>query len=86
MSIDRTHVLHYSIVFGIIVLGVAIVGLSSLGKPTQLIGIIGVCLLYFLYGILHHHFEHDLTVKIVVEYVLVAALVVALFLFVYGGI
>lgn len=43
-------------------------------------------LFYVLWGVLHHHLHHDLTAKIVVEYVLMGALGEALiFLIVKGG-
>ena len=82
---NRSHLLHHTIVLGILLLGIGFALLFSADKNFALIAIFATGIIYAAYGIVHHHIEHDLTVKIVVEYVLVALLVVALFLFVRGG-
>jgi hypothetical protein len=85
MSLDRQHILHYAIVVGIVSLGVASFILFAANRDVQFVIVIAIALFYLAYGILHHSLEHDLTFKIVVEYTLIALLVIVLFLFVRGG-
>lgn len=85
MSLDKNHILHYLIILGIVLLGVVSLVLFSADKSIQLIILITITLLYLAYGILHHSLEHDLTMKIVIEYTLIAFLTIVLFLFVRGG-
>ena len=55
-------------------------------KSSQLLVLILTALFYILWGIIHHHLHHDLTAKIVVEYVLMGALgISAVFLLLKGG-
>lgn len=82
---DRAHFLHHAIVVGILLLGIGASLLFSADRRLALIAIVATGIVYAAYGIIHHRIEHDLTIKIVVEYVLVALLVVSLFIFVRGG-
>lgn len=81
----RGHIVHYLIITGIVALGISVTSLFSANRQIQLLSAIAAAFLYLCYGVLHHHLEHDLTIKIVVEYVLVALLAMALFIFVSGG-
>jgi len=54
-------------------------------RDMQFVTLVGFSFVYCLYGILHHGFTHDLTIKIVVEYILIALVVISLFIFVRGG-
>ncbi len=65
---------HYLIlvaIFGLAVLG--IIGFSSSQLATQIV-VIGLVIAYILWGIGHHLIKKDLTVFIVLEYVLVGLL------------
>ena len=84
MKLDREHIAHYLYIAGYIALGL-IVANKAPGKNEQMLVVIVFSLLYAMYGIIHHGLEHDLTIKIVVEYVLVALLAIALFFFVLEG-
>ena len=84
MFFKKDHTVHYLIIIGILLLAAGLLLLWP-SKNLQLMVIIVTSLFYLFYGILHHRVEHDLTVKIVVEYVLVAVLVTVLFIFVKGG-
>lgn len=81
----KTHFFHYLIIVGILLLGVVSIIFFPIGKELQFAIVTILGLFYLCYGILHHHLEHDLTIKIVVEYVLIAFLVIGLFVFVRGG-
>lgn len=85
MSLLKGHILHYLIILGIVFLGVVSLVLFSANKSIQLFILIAISLVYLAYGILHHSLEHDLTLKIVVEYALITVLVITLFIFVRGG-
>jgi len=81
----KTHFFHYLIIVGILLLGVGSIIFFPIGKDLQFVIVAVLALFYLCYGILHHHLEHDLTIKIVVEYVLITLLVMGLFIFVKGG-
>lgn len=85
MVLDRNHIVHYLIILAIVVFGIFGSTLFVADKGVQTVWVIAVAILYLCYGVLHHYLVHDLTAKIVVEYVLVAFLVVSLFVFVRGG-
>lgn len=85
MVFDRTHILHYSIIFGVLFVGIVSIGVFPVDRSVQLLIGSTLALFYFCYSVLHHYLEHDLTIKIMVEYALVALLVIALFFFIKGG-
>lgn len=86
MGLDKEHILHYSIILGILSAALFLILFFPQDLNTQFTIIVTSAFLYVCYGILHHELKHDLTVKIVLEYVLVAALSLALFALVRGGI
>lgn len=66
--------IYYLILFSGLILGlVAFFGFFGLPKLRQE-AVIGLCLFYFLWGISHHLFEKNLHIKIVIEYLLIAAI------------
>jgi isoprenylcysteine carboxyl methyltransferase (ICMT) family protein YpbQ len=84
-SLNSKHIVHYLVLLGLMAIAFSTLVLVSLTRTQQLVVIILTAVMYVAYGIFHHKLHHDLTIKIVVEYALVALLVVALFLFVRGG-
>lgn len=85
MHIDRGHTVHYLILLGIVLLGFGLLMVFSANKSMQLVSALAIATTYLCYGLLHHWLEHDLTIKIVVEYVLVTLLVAALLVLIRGG-
>lgn len=81
----KNHILHYSIIASVLFLGIASLTFPA-DKNVQLLIVVAVALFYLCYGMLHHHVAHDLTIKIVIEYALVAALLIAVFIFIRGGV
>jgi hypothetical protein len=73
-SFIQSKVVHYIALY--IGLGIGLIFLFGfLGLPKlPLQATIGLCLYYFVWGVVHHHFEDDLHIKIVLEYFLVAAI------------
>ena len=72
--------IYYLILFNGLILGLiaffGLFGLPQLRKKS----IAGLCLFYFLWGIVHHLWEKDLRLQIVVEYFLVASIACLLLL------
>lgn len=85
MSLDRKHILHHFILFGIIILAIGVMAIVQGNRSMQFATVLGFSVVYCLYGLTHHALEHDLTIRIVIEYVLVAFLVISAFFFVKGG-
>ena len=76
----------YSIsLFLILVFGLILVSLSSPNRPLQMIEITIVTTFYIFWGILHHLVNHDLNVKIVIEYILVGSIGLSMVLFILKG-
>ena len=73
------HPLHYFVLLSIQLVGLW--GLFWFGyQPAmQLSILISMSVSYVVWGIVHHHEHHDLHMKIVLEYILVATLAVLLF-------
>ena len=70
----KNHLLHYTILITILVIGFGSVVLFSANKQAQLILAIITSVLYVLWGFIHHYMEDDMSIKVVVEYVLIAVL------------
>lgn len=77
----RHHGLLYIIEFLIIGSGFAFLLSIPLPFYTQLVIIFLIVCLYLVIGLLHHRTHHDISIKVVLEYILVSALVFALFIF-----
>ncbi len=54
-------------------------------RQLQLLIIIDTVFLYIGWGILHHHINHDLTSKIVIEYVLMGSFGLTIMMFLLRG-
>lgn len=77
----KKHTLLYLIEFGIIGTGFALL-LSFKMTFYQQIGLLSfILVLYTAIGIIHHGKHHDIHPKVVLEYILVSALIFALFVF-----
>ena len=69
----KQHALYYTLLVTFLLLGVGLIVQASYSKTLQITLIVLVSFLYAVVGIIHHFFEHDITAKIVVEYVLTAS-------------
>ena len=66
--------IHYLVLFVGLFLGL-IFFFGLFGLPImQIEMVVGLCLFYFVWGIIHHWLNKDLHIKIVLEYFLVAAI------------
>lgn len=80
----KKHFGYYISLFAILFLGF-LIAYSSADKQFQFLIAVLTAFLYALWGILHHAINHELTAKIMVEYVLMAALGTALIFFLLKG-
>lgn len=77
----------YYIAFTLVqTLGLIVVLLASGNRSTQMLAILGTSIFYFVFAIVHHVLDHDLTSKIVIEYALVGALGLSVSLFTFSNI
>lgn len=77
----KNHGILYLVEFLIIGGGFALLLAGSLTMYYQLV-VLGIILfLYVTIGLYHHNKHHDITMKIVLEYILISALIFALFVF-----
>ncbi len=80
---DLEYYISLSLILG---LGLLFVLLSSPNKVLQFILISLTTLFYILFGIVHHVINHDITLGIMLEYLIIGALGLSiLFFFLKGG-
>ena len=77
----RHHGLLYIIEFLIIGSGFAFLLTIPFPFYTQLSILLLILIIYVVTGLLHHRTHHDISIKVVLEYLLIGALVFALFIF-----
>lgn len=77
----KKHTMYYLSLLTILIIGVYFALNTSYDKTLQTIIIILTVLAYVIWGIMHHLANHDLKMKIVVEYVLVGGLGLSIILF-----
>ena len=77
----KQHSLIYLVEFGIIGAGFAYLLAFSMPMQRQLIVLGVILMLYIAIGLMHHKSHHDVTLKVMLEYILVSALMFALFIF-----
>lgn len=85
MKTDKGHLLYYSLLVLALFSGLILIYSFSSNKQIQMLIVVGLSFLYLLIGIIHHLINHDLVAKIVIEYVLIAALGIAVAFFVFKG-
>lgn len=79
------HNLYYISLFAILAFGLFLILSLSPNKQLQLTVFAIVSVFYVIWGLLHHYMNHELNSKIVVEYILIAALGTAIMLFLLKG-
>ena len=80
---DLEYYISLSLILG---LGLLFVLLASPNKPLQFILVILTTLFYIIFGIVHHLTNHDITLGIMLEYLIIGGLGLSiLFFFLKGG-
>lgn len=70
----RSHFWYHLSLAIILVTSVLLVLQSNGDSSMQMLAVVMAGFFYAVWGVLHHYREHDLTAKIVVEYVLISSL------------
>lgn len=81
----KKHIAYYISLILILSFGLFLIGLASPDIKAQAFIILLTVFFYILWGIFHHLINHELTAKIVVEYVLIGLLGIAVLFFVLVG-
>jgi len=71
--------------FCILTLGVILAYYTRDHKQLEMMVLLGMTSIYILFGIMHHYLMHDLSSKIVIEYIAMGTLGLAIALFVLKG-
>ena len=82
---NKKHINYYLSIILILGLGFFLVINTSYNKELQMAMVIITALFYVGWGILHHFINHDITAKIVLEYILMGSLGVTVVLFLLKG-
>lgn len=76
---------YISLIF-ILCLGLFFIILAAPNKNLQLILVLLTTLFYILFGMIHHLINHDLSIRIMIQYIIIGALgVTVVFFFLKGG-
>lgn len=79
------HTGYYFLLIIILALGTFLSLQTSGDRQLQMLIMVMTVFFYVLWGILHHLLEHDLSIKIVIEYVLIGSLAMSIVLFLVRG-
>jgi hypothetical protein len=81
----KKHLSYYLSLSAILLLGIILIILTSPNIKLQSLVIALTVFFYVLWGILHHLINHELSSRIVIEYVLVGALGLSILFFMMMG-
>jgi hypothetical protein len=70
----QKHFLYYFFLLFLLASGIFLAVQAKYDRGLQITVLLSMALAYILWGVLHHLLHHDLTAKIVIEYVLVGLL------------
>ncbi|MBI2028308.1 MAG: hypothetical protein HYT07_01740 [Candidatus Levybacteria bacterium] len=79
-SLSKKHIFYYLALILILILGFLLAYINSSNRQIQILAVVFTAISYVFWGILHHLFNHDLSMKIMVEYVLIGSLGLAIIL------
>lgn len=81
----KKHLGYYISLIAILSFGLVLVFLTDNDPKMQSLVILLTVFFYVLWGIVHHLINHELTLRIVIEYVLIGALGLSILFFVLAG-
>ena len=81
----KKHLGYYIALFIMFILATILILQFSFSKQLQMVTVVTTVLLYIIFGIVHHKENHDLTAKIVIEYVLIGSLGMVIVSFLLKG-
>ncbi len=76
---------YYFSLIGLLLLGFLLVYFASPNRELQMLAFTITALFYVSWGILHHKINNELTVRIVVEYVLIGCFGMSIMFFLFKG-
>lgn len=82
----KKHTVYYVFLTVFFALGILLLSQFSHDKRLQGLIAVGIVVLYVFWAIVHHIIHHDVTAKIVIEYVLMGSLGITLILFLLRGV
>ncbi len=82
---SKTHIIYYLALFTIVMLGIIFALHMAYSRQGQMLIVVVTTFFYVLLGIVHHKANHDLTAKIVIEYMLIGALGMTIVSFFLNG-
>jgi len=82
---NQNHLGYYISLIAIIIMSAVLVILNMGNKELQIIIFILTTIFYIIWGILHHLLNHDLSSKIVIEYILIGTVGISIIFFVFMG-
>ncbi len=80
----RKHIWYYSSTLIIFGLGLTLIVLNNHDNKLQALIITMTATCYFIWSLLHHYVHHELHVRLVIEYILIACLGVVLSLYLFS--
>lgn len=81
----ESHFGYYISLAAILFMGFYIAFLFSYSQELQMLVIVLTAFFYVGWGVLHHALHHELTTKIVIEYILIGAIGIGIIFFVLKG-
>lgn len=82
---NKNHAAYYFLLSAVLLGGLSLILAVAPDRQSQMMIVVGLGFLYVLVGVIHHLINHDLVAKIVIEYVLIAALGIAAAFFIFKG-
>ncbi len=82
---SNNYIGYYISLLGLLILGFLLVYFASPNKQLQMFVFTITTVFYVFWGILHHRINHDLTLKIVVEYILIGCFGISIMFFLFKG-
>ena len=82
---STSHIGHYIVLLAILGLGFFLVIAASHSKQLQMAIVVLASFFYVVWGLCHHLISHDLSAKIVIEYILIACFGIAAVFFLLKG-
>lgn len=81
----RHHGKYHIALFCMLTLGVILAYYTRDHKQMEVMILVAMASVYILFGVVHHYLMHDLSSKIVIEYIAMGSLGLAVILFVLKG-
>lgn len=81
MQFFKKHLGYYMVLILIALTGLFLILRTGPDPQLKMLLIVLITFFYVVWGVLHHFIHHDLTVKIMLEYVLIGALGITLIFF-----